>query len=1495
MKKADCIFCRLFILFLLSFCQGYTRENTSSGDSLTRQPLLTRAATASDAEWQWSVPVKGGKTNPDARAWLWIPSSCTAVRTVIVAQNNMEELSILENAGFRQKMSELGIAEVWVSPAFDHSFRFTEDAGDLTQRKDAGEVFLRMMQDLANSSGYGELAYSPVIAIGHSAAASWPYYFGTWAPERTVACISVSGQWPYFRHPQFAPDIWTKDQNIDYIPSLETMGEFEAAATWSAEGLKERKEHPLMPLSMLACPAEGHFAATQKKIDYIAFYIRKAMSYRLPHGDPRKGPPHLKKIDPLQAGWLMDKWRADQPSTADPAPIKKYKGNPAEAFWFFDEEMIRATEKYESEWRGRKTPLLGYLQEGKIAQQQNTHLQVHLKWLPQPDGISFVLKGCFLDTVPGESPRPAMWTGLPAGSSVSHPDNTSDIRIDRVIGSFQKINDTLFQLAFEKATPADHDHTLTFAAVYPGDATYKPIVQQAEMKVPAANREGAEQHIDFPPIPDQKTGIGSLQLQASSDAGLEVHYYVKEGPATVAGDRLLFTQLPPRSQYPVKITVVAWQYGRAATPGTVTTPIQTAPRVQRSFFLREKDEPLPIDKVLRLAQQQYDAYITTHADSVRYPRSTNADGSLHETAAADWTSGFFPGCLWYLYRFTGHEQWKMAAGKWTRGLENEKDDKGTHDLGFMLYDSYGIGYAITKDPAYKKVLLQGARSLSTRFHPEVGAIRSWDNPDFHYPVIIDNLMNLEFLFWASKASGDPSFRNIAIEHANTDLKYRFRPDNSSYHVLDFDASTGKLLRRMTHQGYADSSCWARGQAWGIYGYTVLYRETKDQRYLQRAIKTADYFIAQTDKIADHIPYWDFQAPDIPNAVRDASAAAVAASALIELSQYAGRKYFTKAEEMLRSLCSESYLAQPGTNNCFLLKHSTGHKPHNSEIDVPIIYADYYLLEALWRYKDHTPAQPSAAPATYTNPILHADFSDPDAIRVGDDFYLTASSFNCMPGLPILHSKDLVNWSIIGHALPVQYPEDVYAGPQHGKGVWAPAIRWHKGEFYIYYPDPDYGIYVTKAKNAAGPWSKPLLVVGGKGLIDPCPLFEDDGKDGSKVWLVNGWAASRAEVNSLLTIRPLDPDGLHVAGEARMVFDGHDHQPTLEGPKLYKRNGYYYIFAPAGGVTHGWQLVLRSKNIYGPYEEKIVMDQGTTAINGPHQGAWVETISGESWFLHFQDKGAYGRILHLQPVTWTKDWPVIGADPDGDGKGEPVTAYRKPAVGATPSGPAPAAGTLPQTQLSDEFNGSAPGPQWQWQANPKITWMAEIPGSGYLRLFAFRYPPGAKNLWTVPNLLLQKFPAADFSATAKLRLTAADAGKKAALVIMGMDYAYIALEKQTNGFRIMQSVCKNAEGGGEENVTAGPTIADTPTGPASATATPATPFVYFRVTVSSPDALCHFSYSLDGNSYKDLGESFYASPGKWIGAKAGLFCLSPSDAKTGGYADIDWFRIETAGN
>ncbi|HEY0101044.1 MAG TPA: glycoside hydrolase 43 family protein [Pyrinomonadaceae bacterium] len=502
--------------------------------------------------------------------------------------------------------------------------------------------------------------------------------------------------------------------------------------------------------------------------------------------------------------------------------------------------------------------------------------------------------------------------------------------------------------------------------------------------------------------------------------------------------------------------------------------------------------------------------------------------------------------------------------------------------------------------------------------------------------------------------------------------------------------------------------------------------------------------------------------------------------------------------------------------------------------------------------------------TYRNPIIHADYSDPDAVRVGDDFYMTASSFNAAPGLPILHSKDLVNWRLVGHVFTRQRPLDVFSKPQHGNGVWAPSIRHHNGEFYIYYPDPDHGIYLTKAKHPAGQWSEPLLVKEAKGWIDPCPLWDTDGN----AYLVSALAASRSGVKSILVVSRMSADGTRLLDDGVMVFDGHDRHPTLEGPKFYKRNGYYYIFAPAGGVEQGWQLVLRSKNVYGPYEEKIVLAQGKSLVNGPHQGAWVETQAGESWFIHFQDKGAYGRIVHLQPVKWANDWPVIGADADADGTGEPVLSHRKPNVGA--SWPVV---TPPD---SDEFDAARLGLQWQWHANPGTHWAFPAPALGFLRLFNVPLPESYKNLWDVPNLLLQKFPAEEFTATTRTTFTPRTDEEETGLVLMGLDYAHISVKKKPAGLFVSQTVVKDAEGGGKGQESA-PMLLKGNT-------------FYLRVKVSK-EAACQFSYSTDGSNFMPVGLPFVARKGKWIGAKVGLYAIRTGRTRETGYADFDWFRIE----
>ncbi|MBS1794424.1 MAG: glycoside hydrolase 43 family protein [Acidobacteria bacterium] len=502
--------------------------------------------------------------------------------------------------------------------------------------------------------------------------------------------------------------------------------------------------------------------------------------------------------------------------------------------------------------------------------------------------------------------------------------------------------------------------------------------------------------------------------------------------------------------------------------------------------------------------------------------------------------------------------------------------------------------------------------------------------------------------------------------------------------------------------------------------------------------------------------------------------------------------------------------------------------------------------------------------TYKNPILFADYSDPDAIRVGDDFYLTASSFNAVPGLPILQSKDLVNWRLVNYVFARQQPFDVFARPQHGGGVWAPSIRYHDGEFYIFYPDPDFGIYMTKTKDPAGAWSEPLLIKAGKGLIDPCPLWDDDGK----AYLVSAFAGSRAGFKSVLVVSKMSPDGTRLLDDGVMVFDGHDAHPTVEGPKFYKRNGFYYIFAPAGGVTPGWQLVLRSKNIYGPYDEKIVLAQGKTAVNGPHQGAWVETPVGEGWFLHFQDRGAYGRVLHLEPLVWKNDFPVIGADPDGDGTGEPVSVYKKPNVGKT--------WPVETPPDSDEFNGDRLGLQWQWHANPQDGWAYPFPARGALRLTSVQLPEKFKNLWDAGNLLLQKFPAEEFTATAKVTLNARFEGEKFGLVVMGLDYSYAGVTNKDGRLYVAQAGAKDADKG----------FAETENVPYQLNEKT----FYLRVKVEK-GALCQFSFSPDGAKFTNLGVPFKAREGRWIGAKVGFFFTRPGKFNDAGTADVDWFHIE----
>ncbi len=539
----------------------------------------------------------------------------------------------------------------------------------------------------------------------------------------------------------------------------------------------------------------------------------------------------------------------------------------------------------------------------------------------------------------------------------------------------------------------------------------------------------------------------------------------------------------------------------------------------------------------------------------------------------------------------------------------------------------------------------------------------------------------------------------------------------------------------------------------------------------------------------------------------------------------------------------------------------------------ILMATAMTLAASAQYRSKV-WDPDLGNGKYKNPVLFADYSDPDVVAVGNDYYLTASSFNCIPGLPVLHSNDLVNWQIVGYALDEQLPKSVFDTPQHGKGVWAPAIRYHNGEYYIYWGDPDHGVFMVKTKDPTKAWDKPVCVIEGKGMIDTCPLWDDDGR----CYLVNAWAGSRAGFNSVLTIRELSADGTKVIGKPRMVFDGGQRHHTTEGPKLYKRDGYYWILCPAGGVQHGWQLAMRSKNIYGPYEAKVVMAQGNTAVNGPHQGGWVHTPQGEDWFLHFNDKYAYGRVVFLQPVDWSSGWPVMGNDSDGDGCGEPYMTYRKPKTSSV---------ARVNPQESDEFDNGELGLQWQWQANYNQLW--GMPTSeGCMRLYTADLVPESKSLWEAGNLLLQKLPAPVFTATTKVRMASKADGQYGGVVMMGMDYQALVVCRQGDSFELRQLSCRGADTGGVETQKVLATLKAT-----EHDTIPHSPAIYMDVYLRMKvnDGLCRFAYSLDGKRYYEVGDVLKMRQGKWVGAKMGFVSERTAAKGNRGWIDADWFRVD----
>ena len=523
--------------------------------------------------------------------------------------------------------------------------------------------------------------------------------------------------------------------------------------------------------------------------------------------------------------------------------------------------------------------------------------------------------------------------------------------------------------------------------------------------------------------------------------------------------------------------------------------------------------------------------------------------------------------------------------------------------------------------------------------------------------------------------------------------------------------------------------------------------------------------------------------------------------------------------------------------------------------------------------------PDNGDGTYTNPVINADYSDPDVCVVGDDYYMTASSFQCIPGLPILHSKDLVNWEIIGYALKELYTGDTekvnhFSQPRHGEGVWAPSIRYHQGEFYIYWGDPDFGVYMVKTKDPAGDWEKPVCVIPGKGMIDTTPLWDDDGR----CYLVSAYANSRARFASVLVVRELSADGTKAIGNPVVVFDGNGTENrTCEGPKFYKRDGWYWLMCPAGGVPTGFQLAMRSKSPYGPYECKKVLAQGTTSVNGPHQGGWVHTKYGEDWFLHFQDKEAYGRVVHLQPVTWKDNWPVMGVVPKKGYCGEPVITFRKPKSESA---------TVQNPVESDEFNSPLLGKQWQWQANYNQTYGMPT-AFGTMRIYTHKMDEKVQNMWMVPNMLLQKTPADCFTATAKLELTAKNDHQMGGIIIMGLDYSALVVKRVGESFQLVQLTCKSADKGKPESANVLLTLK--PTSIDKIDYQPANhEQIYLRMKVNN--SKCSFSYSTNGKKFTDVGSEFTMREGKWIGAKIGLLATEPAGDNGRGWIDVDWFRV-----
>jgi len=514
------------------------------------------------AEWQWSVPINSiisSETNAAPRAFLWIPPNCKQVRGVVVGQHNMLEEGIFEHKAFRKALADIGFAEIWVSPNLSVVFDY---------KGEAEKGFNEMMEGLADVSGYQELKFAPVIPVGHSAMASYPWNFGALKPERTLAMISIHGDSPLTNMTGSGkPNPDWGNKNIDGIPGLIVIGEYEWLEGRIQPGIAFKKKYPKSTVALLADAGRGHFDYSDELVDFLGMFIKKAAKERLPQVLSLNTTSALKPVNP-ENGWLVDRWRFNQSLQAPAAAFQQYTGNKDEAFWAFDKEMAKATEKYYNRSRAKTPQYISYLQQGKLLPGAGSFVGYRPAFKAQKDGLTFNVSAAFVDTTQGKN--------------LTSNHAKGKITISRICGPVEKINDTTFSIRFYRMGLNNPKRTgdIWLMASHPGDKKYKSAFQQANFRIPMKNEVGAEQKIEFPEISEQKQGIKSLTLTATSTSAEPVYYYVKEGPAEIDGNTLKFTKIPPRAKYPVKVTVVCWQWGRSIEP-----KLKSAEPVERSFYI----------------------------------------------------------------------------------------------------------------------------------------------------------------------------------------------------------------------------------------------------------------------------------------------------------------------------------------------------------------------------------------------------------------------------------------------------------------------------------------------------------------------------------------------------------------------------------------------------------------------------------------------------------------------------------------------------------------------------------------------------------------------------------------------------------------------------------------------------------------------------------------------------------------------------------------------